>query len=257
MFTIDKYYFELRKLGLKVKPERYQRFRAAPSWEVAEANSQGYGRRSELEHNRPAEQSQVSLTEEVGLRALITAIDMLQVDQLISVLDFGGFDGRYATLVRDAFPDREISWTVVETPQVVDFFSTRSTDVTYTSNLSDGLRERPAIVFASGSLHYVPNPNLILSEIAENTDLVVLHRLPLWPIPNHEAAVQTVTRSPDLISYPTWFFSANAFREHASESFETILRFESPEDRAYFAGHYCTYSGLVLKGLSKAHEAQT
>ena len=240
---------EISRMIVPRLPQLWQRFTPSRSWTDAEVGSIGY---SEVPvsptpsghlHQQPLVGNQIAMVAAFGvaLTALETPVGP------IKVVDFGGYDGKHADLIGSLFPKLTFDWVVVDFPRVVKAMSQRSRPgLRFVSDLVEALASKPDITLASGSLNYVSNPGEVLQSMCARSSLVVLTRLPLWPIQHQTAAIQHTRRRPVEISYPTWFFSEAEFIAEVNRSAEVLLDFDCPDDRAAFAGHYSTYRGLVL-----------
>ena len=182
----------------------------------------------------------------IVIEAFRTALREIDANQVVRVLDVGGFDGAYSEVIRNQFPKVEFDWTVVELPVVVNHFAAINDRIFYSTDLQQSLQARPHVVFASAVINYLPNPHEILESFFNSTQVVILNRLPLWQIPQDQTAIQTAQRKPFLIQYPTWFFSETQFLNRLKSNVDVLSDFEVAQDRAYFADHYGTYRGLVL-----------
>ncbi len=241
----------LRKRVIALKPMRFQRFQPVESWEVAESKSRGYSDSTneallEAAHRGNQEKTISSAMDLIVIEAFRTALREIDANQTVRVLDVGGFDGAYSEVIRNQFPKVEFDWTVVELPVVVNHFAAINNRVYYSTDLQQSLRKRPDVVFASAVINYMPNPHEILESFFNSTQVVILNRLPLWPIPQDQPAIQTAQRKLFLIQYPAWFFSETRFLSRVGSKADVLSDFEVAQDRAYFAGHYGTYRGLVL-----------
>ncbi len=230
-------------------PQRWQRFTPSRSWADAEAESIGYSEApvspSASGHLRkqPLAGNQMALVAAFGV-ALAAREPR---GGPVSVVDFGGYDGKHADLIQRLFPQLSFDWVVVDLPGVVEVMSARSRPgLAFVSDPSAALEAGPDVILASASLNYIANPTDMLRMMCANGSFVVLTRLPPWPIHRHSAAVQHTQRRPVEISYPTWFFSEVEFLAEVNMSSKVLLDFVCPDDRAAFAGHYSTYRGLVL-----------
>lgn len=230
-------------------PTSRQRFLPSDSWESASARSVGYRAitppvRTTVE---PAA-GPLSGNEVAAIAAFGVALARIGTrDRPITVVDFGGYDGRYANLIRAAYPDVAFMWTVVELPAVVAAQGARSTtSLIFTDDLDAALQGQVDVAFASASINYVPEPMTLLDRLLAASTACIVMRLPLWPMPSDHVAVQRTQRSPHEISYPTWFFSESAFFRHLSGVADCLLDVVCPDDRAAFGGHYSRYRGLVL-----------
>ena len=241
-----------RKRVIALKPMRFQRFQPAESWKVAESKSRGYSESTNqalLEANPRSNQERTTLSamDLIVIEAFRTALREIDANQGIRVLDVGGFDGAYSEVMRNQFPEVEFDWTVVELPVVVNHFAAINNRVSYSTDLQQSLQTRPDVVFASAVINYLPNPHEVLESFFNNTKVVILNRQPLWPLDQDQPAIQTAQRKPFLIQYPVWFFSKKQFLSRVASKADVLSDFEVFQDRAYFAGHYGTYRGLVLR----------
>ena len=230
-------------------PRRWQRFTSAATWAQAEAASAGYVSVPVL----PATIKPVPMQALTGNQtALVAAFGVALAareprDGPVSVVDFGGYNGKHADLIQHLFPELSFDWVVVDLPGVVEVMAVRSRPgLAFVSDPSASLQARPDVILASASINYIANPTDMLRIMCAHGSCVVLTRLPLWPIDRHTPAVQHTQRRPVDISYPTWFFSEHVFMSEIPLGSKVLLDFVCPDDRAGFAGHYSTYRGLVI-----------
>jgi putative methyltransferase (TIGR04325 family) len=172
----------------------------------------------------------------------------------VRVVDLGGYHGHHHAVAARSLPRTTFDWTVVELPDVVQSCADITTSgLHFTTDLRAALQSGADICVASASLNYIADPMGALTAMVRAASAVVLLRLPLWPIAEHRPAIQRLSRHSAQAGYPTWFFSETQFRDQVGTLGRIILSFDVPEDRAYFAGHYGCYQGLVIaSGVSGA-----
>jgi putative methyltransferase (TIGR04325 family) len=183
----------------------------------------------------------------IVIEAFRTALREIEPNQTIGVLDVGGFDGAYAKVIKNQFPRVNFEWTVVELQAVVNHFAKSNDRISYAPNLQRSLLTKPHVVFASAVINYLSNPHEVIESFFNNAKVIILNRPPLWPLTQDQVAIQTAQRKPFLMQYPVWFFAEAQFLSRIASRSDLLLDFEVPQDRAYFAGHYSTYRGLVLQ----------
>ncbi|MEI8261964.1 MAG: hypothetical protein WCG77_10745 [Actinomycetes bacterium] len=230
-------------------PRRWQRFTSAPTWAEAEATSVGYVSAPVALPSTKALPTQPLAGNQTALVAAFGVALAAREPRSgpVSVVDFGGYDGKHADLIQHLLPQLAFDWVVVDLPSVVEVMSARSRPgLAFVSDPSAALEAGPDVILASASLNYIANPTDMLRVMCAHGSFVVLTRLPLWPIERHTAAVQHTQRRPVDISYPTWFFSEQMFMSEIPLESEVLFDFVCPDDRAGFAGHYSTYRGLVI-----------
>lgn len=241
---------------IPLMPDRMQRFRAAPSWAAAESATQGYGSAFRRTHGLEPGTGSLPQTSQRALGGrevqMIAAFGVVMGQRVahrtLRVVDLGGAEGIYRGVVALAFPEVDLDWTVVELPEVVAAYERSGHDrLHFTSSLAAALDAPVDVVLASASLNYVAEPAKTLARAASRARHVIATRLPLWPLPVHRPAMQRVGRGSNTVGYPTWFFSRNQFLNEVDALGSMQLLFEVPQDRAYFAGHYGTYHGLVFR----------
>ena len=226
------------------------RFRPVASWAAACARTRGY--EAAVDEQPPTgdewdSQWPAATSREVQLVAAIgVVLNLLAKSESLRVLDFGGWSGQYSVGASRAFPGIRMDWTVVETPAAVRHFQEVEAPawISWTTELREGANYD--LVLASASLNYVADPISTLNHLATLAPFIILTRLPLWPIPRHQPAVQVVDRR-RRTSYPTWFFAEDRFREQLDAIGEIALEWPVAEDTAYFEHHRCDYRGLVLR----------
>ena len=240
---------ELSRKVVPRLPRRWQRFTSAPTWAQAEAESVGYVSAPVSLPTTTALPKQALAGNQTALVAAFGVALAAREPRggPVTVVDFGGYDGKHADLIQHLFPQLSFDWVVVDLPGVVEVMSVRSRPgLTFVSDPSAALEAGPDVILASASLNYIADPADMLRMMCANGSFVVLTRLPLWPIERHTAAVQHTQRRPVDISYPTWFFSEPVFMAQIPTGLDILFDFVCPDDRAGFAGHYSTYRGLVI-----------
>jgi putative methyltransferase (TIGR04325 family) len=108
----------------------------------------------------------------------------------LSVLDFGGGLGIYATVARQALPDKTVDYTVQELPAIATAGAIARPSVRFVSSDRD-LGASYDLVFAQGSLQYVEDWRTQFRKLAERASWLYLAR------------VLTVDRSPTFIVQQT------------------------------------------------------
>jgi len=256
----DSLPYEVARWVVPRLPSTMQRFTESASWANAVEASVGYDRVVVGNRNESAVRLAPISGNDLSVAAAfgIALAHVGHVGRAVRVVDFGGADGRHLALLETVFPGQAFDWTVVELPDVVESMKGRSRPgLAFSTDLEVSLAESADIVFASGALNYVPEPMGLLDRLMDSSSVVILSRLPLWPIPAHRVAVQRPQRKPVEISYPTWFFSEPLFLQDVSSSARVLFDFISPDDRGYFAGHYGRYRGLVLSGNLRGGNSAT
>jgi putative methyltransferase (TIGR04325 family) len=241
---------EIAQHVLPKLPRQFQRFAAASSWVDAEKQSIGYSSigigalKSANTPKSPFTGNETALIAAIGVALSARASS----SEPVKVLDFGGYDGKHAELIKQSFSEVIFDWVVVDVPIVVEAMANRNrSGLTFNSDLDAALSGQVDVVIASASLNYVPHPQDTLRKLCQKNSFVVITRMPLWPIQEHQPAVQRAQRWPLVEkSYPTWFFSERQFMAEIPKDAKILFDFICPDDRASFAGHYSTYRGLVL-----------
>lgn len=237
----------------RMLPERLQRFEAASSWADAESRAMGYEAvaRAGLIATPQRKEASLALLDGRELQLLAClgiVLAQRPSDRPFSVVDVGGAHGYYRSVAAAAFPEVSLRWLVVETPTLVASAASRADDgLAWTTDLDAALSLRPDFVLASAVVNYLPQPLVTVRELARHSAWTLITRLPLWPVPTHQAAIQRLGRRAGAGSYPTWFFSEDQFVREVQELGSVAARFAVPEDAAYFAGRYLTYCGLLLQ----------
>lgn len=241
-------------LARRAAPARLQRFEPASSWAQAQARTAGYeavAQRS-LVHApapAPAQLDRLGQRELQLVAALGIVLAKTPPEAPLSVVDVGGASGYYRSVAAVAFPERELRWTIVENSTLAARGARAPTVVglSWTTDLACALANRPDFVLASAVVNYLPEPIGVLRSIAGHAPWLLLTRLPLWPIPQHQPAVQRLGRRRGAGSYPTWFFSERRLLQQLEQDWRLVLRYEVPQDAAYFQGTWSTYAGLLLQ----------
>lgn len=227
-----------------------QRFQPCTSWDSAAAQAVGY---EEVPITVNANYSDPTISLGGNDLALLAAwgVALARLSEsggAIRVVDFGGADGGHAELMKSAFPEFEFDWTVVELPHVVNAMQMNPRPgIKFLDNIEAAFGEKVDVTLASASINYVAEPQALLKHFLSNSLFTIVTRLPLWPIPDHCAALQRPRNGSRKISYPAWFFSDFQFTHEILSYAKILLNFECPNDRAAFAGRYLTYRGLVLE----------
>lgn len=240
---------QLSRHLLPALPQRLQRFEAADSWRNAATRMRGYEDVSiPLRPTSGVVAGAEPTTNELILMEGIARVHRhLGGPQHLRVVDIGGSRGDARAAAAAALPAVRLDWTVVELPAHVRQLQTEGrSDVTYTADLDMALRQRADVTLASALLNYVPHPHELIAILAERSSTSLLLRLPLWPIPRDRIAIQHLSRTDRGRGYPCWFFSDSEFRHVGVARAELLMDVASPDDRAYFAGHYGSYRALAV-----------
>jgi putative methyltransferase (TIGR04325 family) len=157
--------------------------------------------------------------------------------QPIEVLDFGGACGLHYFTVRRLLPKScRLSWTVIETPAMVEAGKTLANDeLQFFSDLAAVQGQHFDVVHSSGTLQCVPDPIATLEALtafkapcmvlnrvgihAGKNDLITLHRSKLsW---NGAGGLPEGIHDREL-SYPFQFVAANKFYAALNHGYERL-----------------------------------
>jgi putative methyltransferase (TIGR04325 family) len=242
----------------RAAPARLRRFEPSASWAEATARTGGYESVAQqslvhLPDPDPAQLERLGQRELQLVAALGIVLAQSPPGASLSVVDLGGASGYYRSVAAAAFPERELEWTVVENPTLAARGAQASSTagLSWTTDLSAALAKSPDFVLASAVINYLPDPIEVLQSIAARTLWLLVTRLPLWPIPQHRAAVQRLGRRREAGSYPTWFFSERQLLRQLERDWRLVLRYEVPQDAAFFDGTWSTYAGLLLQARAR------
>lgn len=241
----------------RVLPPSRHRFEKAESWAAAQRASIGYRNLPRALPRIPAPhlsmQRELTDAQLVFLTQFSVAAGGLAGSSL-RVLDVGGFAGQYWALAKSVFPRLELHWTILETPEVADFYlrevvdggprwiaDLRHADIAYD------------VVVASASLNYLPEPIAFTRSLCRRTQWLLCSRLPLWPLSGHTPAVQRRRFGSKFSMYPTWFFSEGLFLSELTRYGTVMMDCDVGSDRAFFQGTYRAYRSLLLQVEGSSH----
>lgn len=129
----------------------------------------------------------------------------------LSVLDFGGGNGGYYFRIREFFPKSFFSWSVIETDSIVNRCGPLASDgLEFLNAIPQDKRFDVSIV--CGSLQYVQQPYDVLKSIAEQSDWIILTRVPAHVAQDDKYMVQTVPSHIHEGSMPVTIFSEKKLR---------------------------------------------
>jgi len=184
-----------------------------------------------------------------------SALNRCQKRAVIRVLDVGGARGDYASLIALCFPQRRFLWTVLETPETARRQRPfASEDLVWVDSL-DSVDPHVDIILASAVIQFLEHPHQQLADLLARSDWLVLNRVPLWPIPEDAPAVHRA-RVAGPVLYPCWMFAEDQFLAKLRMLGEVVLRWDVPQDVAFFAGVRRPYQGLLVRGQSVGDHAQ-
>jgi putative methyltransferase (TIGR04325 family) len=185
-----------------------------------------------------AAQNLAAIREGLALRGRSTSL---------RVLDFGGGMGlHYFTLRHFLTMPGIASWTVCETATTAAVGASHFGDerLRFVSELPSAA-DRSDLAMASGSLQYVDDPARILVRLAEQSDLLLLNRLPLLG-GGDRIALQSVGDIDHPASLPVWFFDEEALLGRlAGAGLSIRLRWWAPVDTVVFEDRPLVYQGLL------------
>lgn len=242
-----------------------------PSWEAAEASSQGYDSDAILEKCRTAalkvkmgeaacERDSVLFDQVHYSWGLLAGLQLGAARHAgrLSVMDFGGSLGSTYFQNR-AFLARlpRCEWNVVELPKFVRAGQADFQDETlrFHPTIDDCVKaRRPDVVVLSGSLQYLPDPHAVLEEIiGHDFDVVIFDRTPFIEAARDLLTVQTVPAAIYQASYPSWFFSRSALERHFADKYDLVARTPWWCDPPAYINfeHLASWEGLIFVKKTK------
>jgi putative methyltransferase (TIGR04325 family) len=91
-----------------------------------------------------------------------------QFAQSVNVLDFGGGGGNHHAEAELAFPDKKFYWTVVETPELVNYCNSHRKSLgqlVFTQKLDDPRIKNLDLIIANSSIQYTDEPLEVLQNL--------------------------------------------------------------------------------------------
>lgn len=117
--------------------------------------------------------------------SVIAAVGLARREsQILNVLDFGGGGGHHQAIVKQAFPDLEIEWQVIETEMMVKEAATsiQVPGLSFSSELNAKRVEETKfdLIFSNSALQYTPDPLATLSHLlSHNFGCIFITRFPV------------------------------------------------------------------------------
>ncbi len=237
-----------------------------PTWQAAEAASEGYDSAHIVEKCRAAvlkvkrgeaayERDSVLFEEVQYSWALLAGLQFAAARHAgrLSVLDFGGSLGSTYFQNR-AFLRRlpACSWNIVEQPDFVDVGRAdfQDEELRFHGSVAECLlATKPNVVVISGSLQYMPNPPALLAEIiGHGFDVVILDRTPFISGQRDVLTVQTVPAEIYQASYPSWFFSRDKVEALFAADYDLLARTPWWCDPPAYINHehLASWDGLIF-----------
>jgi putative methyltransferase (TIGR04325 family) len=236
-----------------------------PSWEKAKIDSSGYEAKSVIEGieskfkewlaTREAEAGKkktlfLDHADKTLLSAIIPVMMHIRKNE-IRVLDIGGSLGGHYIVVRDLTPKWiNIQWDIIETTSLAHLANTSypRKEVKWYDNLNDVREREYDIVFSSGTLQCLPNPEETLEFINKiSHQYLILNRLPLIDSHRDRLTIQIVPKSYYSGSYPSWFFSSSKWLDIFSKYYTSMYYWHIENHEVYLDKLVVTYSGYVFK----------
>lgn len=177
---------------------------------------------------------------------------LLENRGVLNLVDFGGFLGTTYFQARDFLrPAREVLWTVVELPHLVEIARTELQEgpLRFRDSLREALAESPNVVLLSGVAQNLPDPISIFREVRQSApDWVLFDRTVVIESPASRIALQSVMRQGTEVSWPVRLFSRSELLADWTSSYEPIAEFASYCDPVEFIDDLkIDYRGFALK----------
>ncbi len=139
--------------------------------------------------------------------------------QQMSVLDWGGALGNYATVGKALFPEITLAFTVKERPVLCAAGRELLPDVSFTSSDDDCLSRRYDVVMASNSLQYAEDWRSTTRRLADAAERwLFITNFPVVRKSRSFVVVQRPQRHGLKADYISWVFNYDEFLEHVKGS---------------------------------------
>ncbi len=166
----------------------------------------------------------------------------------LNVLDFGGSLGSsYFQNQKFILGLESVNWTVVEQRNFVEVGREQIADgvLTFSADINECfLKLTPNLVLLSSVLQYLPDPFVVLENIANRqVELIVIDRTPFSNDSISKIKIQHVSPRIYSASYPCWFFSRDVLvRKMNALNYELFDFFDALDDLADSA----KWQGLIF-----------
>jgi putative methyltransferase (TIGR04325 family) len=231
-----------------------------PSWEEAQSNSNGYNQSSILEKIKQStlkvirgeaayERDSVAFLEHEYSPNFLEALQKIQHQKELSIVDFGGSLGSQYFQYKRFFRDVKITWAVVEQNHFVECGKKEiaNTELHFfeTIEMAQANHHYRGILLSS-VLPYIEHPFDLLQKIMDaNFDYILIDRTGFINSPSHQLTVQIVSPTVYKASYPAWFFNEAAFLNH----FETHYFVEKVLDSPFAMPTFVDGTEVYWKGF--------
>ena len=231
-------------------------FSLAKDWETAKRRTSGYEGKATLKSlssRTAALETLADLPHDDRLNEIVKAIrgSELQIQSTtpIRVLDIGGSFGEHFFHLQKLMPEYNFEWTVLETEghcSIIPEFLTSIKGLRFISEppKSD---QHFDIALLSSVIQYVNAPYELLTMALQNSNSVILNRLPLSPYAKDKVAIQRPGLLGSKGSYPVHIFSEALFTKWLEPIAEIRSRWMVPQDSAVIRFKYIENQGLLLK----------
>ena len=221
---------------LSVFDDTYESFahaeRMATGYNLDIINSRAFDAASAVIEGRGAfERDGVLFSEAEARQPIVRALNRFAAgNKSLKVLDIGGGLGSSFWQNRNDILTTELSWTVVERPDMVAVARELPPHpVTYLDDLDAALTYEWDAVLLSSVLQYLPDPHDLLRRLNYSTCRVaVVDRTPIHDGIRDRACVQHTPAHIYQASYPAWIFSRGSLEE-SLPSFSVVDRFPGIE----------------------------
>ena len=231
-------------------------FSLAKDWETAKLKTSGYEGAATLDslasrieslktlEKLPSDERLVEIT-----KAFRNSTKQNNNSQPIRVLDIGGSFGEHFFHLQKLMPEYNFEWTVLETEghcSIIPEFLTSIKELRFISEppKSD---QHFDIALLSSVIQYVNAPYELLTMALQNSNSVILNRLPLSPYAKDKVAIQRPGLLGSKGSYPVHIFSEALFTKWLEPIAEIRSRWMVPQDSAVIRFKYIENQGLLLK----------
>lgn len=170
----------------------------------------------------------------------------------LEVLDFGGAMGNHYFKIRPFLSSNiRLNWRVLDLPKTVQIARRhfQSSELSFSSSLSRCGSIRPLLIFASGSVHYTPNPLhtlKLLQGIASSW--IILDRMPFSPENRSRILLQTVPANVYQAAYPMHLLQkADVLKIFDHPDWGLQLQWKDEDESILVDGCRIEYQGLAFR----------
>jgi putative methyltransferase (TIGR04325 family) len=182
----------------------------------------------------------------------LKALKIVERNNSLSVIDFGGSLGSQYFQYKRFFEDKEINWMVVEQKHFVETGNKEIADahLKFFDTIEKALQYKQAnCIILSSVLPYLKEPYKIIETILSyGLDYIIIDRTPFINSENDLLTIQVVPEDIYKASYPAWFFNEKKMMKVLLDKYVIKQELSTPfTPPAIINGKEAVWKGFILE----------